>query len=85
MPVSEKKYTPTPWVAEGQEILTRKGEKVASASSSPNARRIVATANACKAVPTEDLELGIVAELVFHCGKLKNATIQAILERMRRS
>ena len=76
-------HTPTPWTSDGFEIRGKSGARVATATTHSNARRIAACANACSSVPNEELERGIVAELVFYCGKYRDdTTLAAILKRL---
>jgi hypothetical protein len=79
-------YGPIPWRWENFEVRDKAGSKVATASTHSNARRIAACANACASVTTEELERGIIAELVFHCGSIKEDEIlAAIMKRLETS
>jgi hypothetical protein len=75
---------PNPWSWENFEVRDKFGCKVATASTHSNARRIAACANACASVSTEELERGIIAELVFRCGNIKgDETVAGIVNRLR--
>jgi hypothetical protein len=63
-------HTPEPWKYRGLQIESET-EDIAElydsgddASNEANARRIVAAVNACKGIPTEALEGGVISELV---------------------
>lgn len=73
------------WRAQGVCVFEEQ-RSVATAASSETARRLVAAVNACRGIATEELESGVIADLLAHCdeafaGDAKGA---AILKRVRR-
>jgi hypothetical protein len=78
-----KPHTPAPWKSVGCEVTTVGGEPIGRCLEPPNARRIVAAVNACESIPIRELEGGILADLFFQCGRLKNARIASIMERLQ--
>ena len=78
-----KPHTPGPWIADGCHVKAPDGTPIGSCQEAPNARRSAAAVNACEGIPIRELEGGILADLFFQCGRLKNARISAILERIQ--
>ncbi|MFN2384702.1 MAG: hypothetical protein ABR576_00150 [Thermoanaerobaculia bacterium] len=76
-------HTPAPWIANGCHVTTADGTPVGSCQEPPNARRTAAAVNACEGIPIRELENGILADLFFQCGRLKNARIAAIMEKIQ--
>jgi hypothetical protein len=63
--------------------MTPDGTPIGTCQEPPNARRTVAAVNACEGIPIRELETGILADLFFQCGRLKNARIAAIMEKIQ--
>jgi hypothetical protein len=78
-----KPHTPAPWTASGGEVKAADGTPIGVCQEPPNARRTAAAVNACEGIPIRDLETGILADLFFQCGRLKNARITAIMDRIQ--
>ena len=76
-------HTPGPWTADGCHVKSADGTPIGSCQEPPNARRTAAAVNACEGVPIRELEGGILADLFFQCGRLKNARISAILAKIQ--
>lgn len=76
-------HTPGPWIAAGCAVTTADGTPIGSCQEPPNARRTAAAVNACEGIPIRELEGGILADLFFQCGRLKNARITAIMEKIQ--
>jgi hypothetical protein len=64
-------------------VKTADGTPVGSCQEPPNARRTAAAVNACEGIPIRELEGGILADLFFQCGRLKNARISAIMDKIQ--
>ena len=64
-------------------MTTAEGTPIGSCQEPPNARRTAAAVNACEGIPIRELEGGILADLFFQCGRLKNARISAIMDKIQ--
>ena len=76
-------HTPAPWTATGCEVKTAVGTPIGVCQEPPDARRIAAAINACEGIPIRELEGGILADLFFQCGRLKNARITSIMDKIQ--
>lgn len=63
-------------------MTTADGTPIGTCQEPPNARRTAAAVNACEGIPIRELEGGILADLFFQCGRLKNARISAIMDKI---
>ncbi len=71
---AEARYTPEPWRigrkpfvvrdGAGTELIDVCGAETTVAEDAANARRVVAAVNACVGIPTEELQQGIVSDLI---------------------
>ena len=73
----------TVYVAHGKQVLDGHGTVIAQAVSNAEANRLAACANACRGIPTRELEAGILQDLIAACGRQLPERIRAILKRIQ--
>jgi hypothetical protein len=76
--------TAAPWTATALQVLDRR-EVLATAKDSEAAERIAACVNACRGVPTSELDSGVLVDLLAHCDQAfgRDEVGQALLKRIR--